>query len=117
MPDHLTGGNATKPPSKFDHHAKCISMGPHQRIPQFNEKNLAPIGCPVQAHKKPGNRKTWSDHTIEAWNLGTLMKHHRCFLVYSKATRAERITDTQFFKHKYLTSQSVTPADSIVEAV
>ncbi len=45
------------------------------------------------------------------------MKHHQCFLVYSKSTRAKRITDTLFFNHTYLTSPSVTPADSVVKAV
>jgi hypothetical protein len=33
-----------------------------------------------------------------------------------KATRAKRITDTVFFKHKYITQPTVTPADSIVNA-
>ena len=44
------------------------------------------------------------------------MEHHRCFKIYNKATQTERIADTLFFKHKYLTSPSVTPEDAVVAA-
>ncbi|KAL7526429.1 hypothetical protein ACHAXR_001484, partial [Thalassiosira sp. AJA248-18] len=86
--------------------------GPHN----FMKQPLAPLGCPVLAHEKPDKRGTWSDHAINAWNIGTSMEHHRCFKIYNKTTRAERIADTLFFKHKYLTSPSVTPEDAVVAA-
>ena len=82
----------------------------------FMKQPLAPLGCPVLAHKKPDKRGTWSDHAINAWNLGTSMEHHRCFKIYSKTTRAERIADTVFFKHKYLTTPTTTPEDAVVAA-
>ncbi|KAL7530483.1 LOW QUALITY PROTEIN: hypothetical protein ACHAXR_003517 [Thalassiosira sp. AJA248-18] len=44
------------------------------------------------------------------------MEHHCCFKIYNKTTRAERIADTLFFKHKYLTSPSITPEDAVVAA-
>ena len=34
-----------------------------------------------------------------------------------KKTRSERISDTVFFKHKYITQPTVTPADTIVKAL
>jgi len=34
-----------------------------------------------------------------------------------KKTRSERITDTVWFKHKYITQPKVTPADQIVNAI
>jgi hypothetical protein len=34
-----------------------------------------------------------------------------------KKTRSERISDTVFFKHKYITHLTVTPADTIVKAL
>ena len=43
------------------------------------------------------------------------MEHHRDFIVYSKHTRAEIISDTLFFKHKYLISPIVTPEDTVLE--
>ena len=36
--------------------------------------------------------------------------------MYSKQTRATRIADTLYFKHKYLTSPAVTPEDAVVAA-
>ncbi|KAL7532914.1 hypothetical protein ACHAXR_004935 [Thalassiosira sp. AJA248-18] len=62
--------------------------GPHN----FMKQPLAPLGCPVLAHEKPDKRGT------------------------CKSTRAERIADTIFFKHKYLTSPTVTPEDAVVAA-
>ncbi|KAL7527505.1 hypothetical protein ACHAXR_001989 [Thalassiosira sp. AJA248-18] len=82
----------------------------------FMKQPLAPLGFPVLAHEKPDKRGTWSDHAIDAWNLGTSMEHHRCFKIYSKITRAERIADTLFLKHKYLTSPTVTPEDAVIAA-
>jgi hypothetical protein len=37
-------------------------------------------------------------------------------LVFVKATQAKRITDTVFFKHKYITQPTITKADAIVNA-
>ena len=45
------------------------------------------------------------------------MEHYRCHKVYVKKTRSERISDTVFFKHKYITQPTVTPADTIVKAL
>ena len=44
------------------------------------------------------------------------MEHHRCFTALIKKTRAERVTDTVFFKQKYLTNTKVTPKDKVVAA-
>ena len=37
-------------------------------------------------------------------------------IVFVKATWAKRLADTVFFKHKYITQPTVTPADAIVNA-
>ena len=39
------------------------------------------------------------------------------FNLFAKSTRVERVTDTVFFKHKYLTQPTVSPEDTIVAAV
>ena len=44
------------------------------------------------------------------------MDHHRCYKVWIKKTRAERDTDTVFFKHKYLTNPEKTPEYKVVAA-
>ena len=45
------------------------------------------------------------------------MEHYICHKIYVKKTRSERISDTVFFKHKYITQPTVTPADTIVKAL
>jgi len=45
------------------------------------------------------------------------MEHYRCHKIYVKKTRSERISDTVFFKHKYITQPTVTPVDTIVKAL
>jgi len=38
-------------------------------------------------------------------------------MIHAKKMRSERITDTVWFKHKYITQPKVTPADQIVKAI
>ena len=93
-----------------------MSVYAHVHGPQnFMHKPLAPLGFPILAHENPYKRGSWSDHAINAWNLGTSMENHRYFNVYSKHTISERIFDTLFFKHKYLTSPIVRPEDTVAE--
>ena len=44
------------------------------------------------------------------------MEHHIFFTVWIKKTSSERVTDTVFFKQKYLTNTEVTPEDKVVAA-
>ena len=60
--------------------------------------SFAPLGIEVQAYKTPTKRGTWDPHLVTGWNLGTSMVHYRCFRVYVKKTREERVTETIFFK-------------------
>ncbi len=82
----------------------------------YDRMPLAPMGCAVQFHIKPTRRKTWGEHSSDGWHLSSSSDHYRSWWVFVKATRAKRITDTVFFKHKYITQPTVTPADSIVNA-
>ena len=43
-------------------------------------------------------------------------EHYRSWIVFVKQTRSKRITDTVFFKHKYITQPTVTPEDAVVNA-
>ena len=82
----------------------------------YNKTPLAPIGCKTQCFVGPDQRTSYGEHSMDSWYIGTSNEHYRCYRVYMKATRAERITDTILFRHKHLTSPSVTKADAITQA-
>ncbi|KAL7475055.1 hypothetical protein ACHAW6_000989, partial [Cyclotella cf. meneghiniana] len=82
----------------------------------YNRMPLAPMGCAVQFHIKPARRKTCGEHASDGWYLRTSPEHYRCHVVFVKATKSKCITDTVFFKHKYITQPTVTHADAIVNA-
>jgi hypothetical protein len=57
-----------------------------------------------------------SEHSSDGWYIGIAPEHYRCHSIFVKATRSIRTSDTVFFKHKYITQPTVTPADAIVKA-
>ena len=82
----------------------------------YNRMPLAPLGCPVQIHEPPAKRGTWNHHSKAGWYLGTSKEHYRSHTIYVKETRAERNSETVFFKHKYITNPSLTHGDMVVKA-
>ena len=82
----------------------------------FLRQPFAPLGCPVQVHVPPANRKSWAKHTESGWHLGTSNEHYRCFREYINKTKSERISDTVFFQHKHLTQPMVTKEDAVIAA-
>jgi hypothetical protein len=82
----------------------------------YNRMPLAPLGCPVQIHEPPAKRGTWNHHCKAGWYLGTSKEHYRSHNIYVKATRGERISETVFFKHKYITNPSLTHGDMVIKA-
>lgn len=83
----------------------------------YNKTPLAPLGCAVQIYESNTRRGTWAEHSSNGWYIGTSMEHYRCHIIYVKKTRSESISDTVFFKHKYITQPTVTPADTIIKAL
>ena len=77
----------------------------------YNRMPLAPMGCAVQFHVKPDRRKTWGEHSMDGWYLKTSVEHYRCHVVFVKKTQAKRVTDTVFFKHKYITQSEIITAN------
>ncbi|KAL7475768.1 hypothetical protein ACHAW6_004631 [Cyclotella cf. meneghiniana] len=55
-------------------------FGPHD----YNAIPLAPLGCAVQLHEKPGKLRSWDPHASNGWYIGTSHEHYRCFRVYKK---------------------------------
>ncbi|KAL7501913.1 hypothetical protein ACHAXN_000071, partial [Cyclotella atomus] len=82
----------------------------------YNRMPLAPMGCAVQFHIKPSRRKTFGEHSSDGWYLKTSPEHYWTHVVLVKATRAKRLTDTVFFKHKSITQSTIMKADAIVNA-
>ncbi len=83
----------------------------------YNKMPLAPMGCAVQLYESTNRRGTWADHSIDGWYLGTSNEHYRCHIIYVKKTRSEPISDTVFFKHRYITKPTLMQADIIVKAL
>jgi len=83
----------------------------------YNRMPIAPMGCAVQFHIKPGRCKTFGEHSADGFYLKTLEEHYRTHIVFCKKTRAKLLADTVFFKHKYITHPTVMPADAIVNAL
>jgi len=41
----------------------------------------------------------------------------RCHIIFVKATRAKRISDTIYFKHKHITQPTLTTEDQVIKAI
>ena len=82
----------------------------------YNWMLIAPMGYAIQFHIKPSRRKTFGEHSEDGFNWKTSAEHYRTHVIFCKKTRAKRLADTVFFKHKHITQPTVTPADAIVNA-
>lgn len=82
----------------------------------YNRMPLAPMGCTVQFHIKPDKCKTWDEHSMDGWYLKISPEHYRYHIMFVKKTQSKRVTDTVFFKHKYITQPEVEPTDVIIKA-
>jgi hypothetical protein len=83
----------------------------------YNKTPLGPMGSAVHMHESRDNRGTWAERSIDGWYLGTSLEHYRCHIIHVKKTNSERISDTVFFKHKYITQPTLTPVDTVVKAI
>ena len=82
----------------------------------YNAKPFIPIGMEALTHDKPHHRKTFAQHCSKGWVLGMSPEHYRCWTIWSKDTRATRVTGRVLSKHKYLTNPHVTPEDQVMAA-
>jgi hypothetical protein len=83
----------------------------------YNANPFAPLGCKVEAHLVPTNHETW---VLTQPVVSTLATHG----ITTAATRSTSnntqhtcTCNTVFFKHKYLTMPTLTPADALIQAV
>jgi hypothetical protein len=75
------------------------------------------MGCAVQLHESSERRGAWADNSIDGWYLQTSPEHYQCYTIYVKQTKSKRISDTVYFKTKYITQPTLTPADVIVKVL
>ena len=80
----------------------------------FNRHPLAPLGIEMHMYEHPGKRKTWGVKSKKGHYVGTSLEHYRYYFGYFSDTKAVRGSETCIFKHKYITTPTVTPADAIV---
>ncbi|KAL7486156.1 LOW QUALITY PROTEIN: hypothetical protein ACHAW6_012454 [Cyclotella cf. meneghiniana] len=86
--------------------------GPHN----YNAIPFVPLGMEALVHDRPTRRKTYTQHCTKGWVIGTSTEHYRCWKIWSTNTRTTHIAETVFFKHKYLTNPSMSPADALIAA-
>ena len=48
----------------------------------YKRMPIAPIGCAVQFHIKPGRRKTFGEHSADGFYLKTSEEHYRTHIVF-----------------------------------
>jgi hypothetical protein len=83
----------------------------------YNKMPLAPMGCAVQIYQNSQRQKSWAANAINGWYLQTSPEHYRCHIIHVKQAKSERVSDTVFFKTKYITQPTSTPADIITKAL
>jgi hypothetical protein len=82
----------------------------------YNANLFAPLECKVEAHITPTVLETWTPYTATGYYISNAKEHYRCHLVYITHTRHIKTCKTGFFKHKYLTMLSITPANALIKA-
>ena len=82
----------------------------------YNANPFAPLGCRVKAHLVPSIRESWAPHTASGFYIGNARDHYLCHEIYITDTRHARVCNTVFFKHKYLTMPTITPANALIRA-
>jgi hypothetical protein len=63
----------------------------------FNKTPLAPVGCRVLIHAKPGTRRSWDYRAKQGFYVGPALDHYRCFELVKSETKQKVISDTVQF--------------------
>ena len=80
----------------------------------YNANPFAPLECKVKAHITPSKQETWAPHTTSGFYISNACKHYRCHKIYICDTNHTRTCLGAFFKHKYLTMPTITPANALI---
>ena len=71
--------------------------------------------CSRSLHTQSG-KGTWTALTESGFYIRTSIEHYRCHQAWITDTRHVWIADTIFFKHKYLTMPTMSPAKVVLKA-
>ena len=96
---------------------KVLAYAYHHGNLNYNCMPLTPIGCAVQFQVKLNRHKSRGEHSSNGWYLTTSPDHYRCHFIFVKATRAKRISDTVYFKHKHITQPTLTTEDLVIKMI
>ena len=73
----------------------------------YNATHMTPPGIKTLVYETPQQRKTWAQHSVDAWYIGYCPDHYFCHKKYAPATRGERIAHTvYFFPHDFAVVRS-----------
>ena len=86
--------------------------GPHN----YNSHPFVPVGMEAMIYDHPNKRRTFAQHCSKGYVLSTSTEHYRCWNLWNVKTKSTRVSETVFFKHKYISNPTVTPADAIISA-
>jgi hypothetical protein len=83
-------------------HSQLSAAAHYHGLVDCNKLAVAPPGCNIIAHEKPGKRRTWAPRGQHGYSLGPAMHHYRCQNVCISTTASKRIVDTlEFFPHNH----------------
>ena len=75
------------------------------------------MGCAMHIYEYPSWCKTWAEHTVDVLYLGNSIEHYCRQHIFIKKAQTEQVSDSIYFKHKYILQPVVTPADKITKAL
>ena len=95
---------------------KVSAYAHHYGAYDFNAHPLAPLGMAVEYYVKPATRASFGMSAVSGWYVGSSLEHYRYHRCWITETKEIRTGNTVFFKHKYLTMPTITPADALLTA-
>jgi hypothetical protein len=83
----------------------------------YNKHPFVLAGMELLVHVKPHKQQTYAQHCNKGYVIGASFEHYQCYKVWMKDIHTMQVSGAVWFKHKYLTNQSITPEDQIVPAI
>ena len=82
----------------------------------YNAHPLSPLGSAVEYYVMLATRASWGMRSVSGWYIGVSLEYYCCHRCWIAETKGIRTGNTVFFKHKYLTMPTITPADALLTA-
>ena len=60
----------------------------------FDKTPMAPAGCKMVIHDRPGQRSTWANHASRGFYIGPALHHYRNYRCFMVETKSERTSNT-----------------------